>query len=106
MKIFSEMLQSEDPYERSIPVFAIYIDTYRTGNKEQDCFHSAADFSSMIGCNDPTKILEFLIPLLSELIYTAYGESAKDKNKTPLTEYSTTGFDPKCINGVKGFKLK
>ncbi len=107
MKIHSEMLQMEGLNGELRPNLVLYLDTQRTNDVQKDCFHAACDFSHLLGSNDADAILGFLIPMLSELVYNAYGEKPQFYGeKKPLTEYSRTGFDPTCLNGVKGAKLK
>ena len=95
MKIFSNMITMND----GTPVFALYLDTEKTGVQSNDCLYSASDFTSLKGVDDPEKILEFLMPMLSELVYTAYGEAISDKK--PITDWHQTGFDRNFPNGVK-----
>lgn len=107
MKLHSEMIQMEDLNGELRPNFVLYLDTQRTNDVQKDTLYSACDFSHLVGSNDADAILAFLIPMLSELVYTAYGEKPQFYGeKKPLTEYSRTGFDPNCLNGVKGHKLK
>ena len=106
MKIFSEILASQDGHGKTVPVFLLYLDTQKTNNQEKDCVSTGIDFTSMQDCNDPEMILGFLIPLISELVYNAYGEPSYRKDMQPLQSAKQTGFDPSCVNGVKGCKLK
>ncbi len=107
MKIFSDLSKVIVNAEQGeIPLFALCVDTQKTGNENKDSFCAGADFSSMQGVDDPDKILEFLIPILTNLIYTAYGQSPSAEYKKPITDYHATGFDPKCVNGVKGCEIK
>jgi hypothetical protein len=101
MKISSEIIEQQDEYGLSIPVFVLYLDSEETGNKDKDCRYSANDFSSMIGNNNPEEILSFITPMLSELLYGYYGKTAEDNHKTPLTDWHATGFDRNSVNGVK-----
>ncbi len=94
MKIFSNTIVAQD----GTPVFALYLDTERTGDQQRDCLYAANDFTSMKGEDDAEKILNFLIPLLSELVYTAYGHRVDTQ---PMTDYHATGFDKNYPNGVK-----
>jgi hypothetical protein len=97
MKIFSQNQLS--PHGN--PVFVLYLDTEKSGKPEQDTLYAAADATNFEGENDPEKILGLIIPLLSELIYAVYGEKPDAYGKKePLTNYSTTGFDPNYPNGV------
>ena len=95
MKIFSEIKILPD----NTPVFVLYLDTEKTGDPNKDCLHSAHDFSDYMDCNDPAKLLEIITPMLSELIYTAYGYPSP--NTEPLTDWHATGFDRNYPNGVK-----
>ena len=107
MKIHSEMMQIEDLGGQLKPHFVLYLDKQETNDPQKDCLYSSCDFSHLLGSNDADAILAFLIPMMSELVYTAYGEKPQFYGeKKPLTEYSRTGFDPTCLNGVKGAKLK
>lgn len=88
MKIFSEIVMSPE----NVPVFALYVDTQRTGDPNKDCLYAAHDFRE-IHEKDADEMLEVLIPLLSELIYTAYSKAPEVGKMTPLTDWNRTGFD-------------
>jgi len=96
MKIFSDIQIS--PEEK--PVFVLYLDTQVTGDQHKDCLYAAHDFTKYLGVNDPEKLLELIVPMLSELLYAAYGESVENAHKQPMTDWHATGFDPKYPNGV------
>lgn len=98
MKIFSEMMERENHRGELEPTFVLYLDTQRTGDPSKDSLYCANDFTNVQGTNDPEVILALLIPMISELVYTAYGDSIVDKK--PMTDWHATGFDPKYPNGV------
>lgn len=97
MKIFSSIQISPE----NKPVFVLYLDTEKTGIQEQDCLYSAHDFTPYLGKEDPEKLLELITPMLSELLYTAYGETPENARKQPITDWHATGFDRNYPNGVK-----
>lgn len=70
MKIFSDIQVSPE----NKPVFVLYLDTQKTGDQIKDCLYAAHDFTLYVGSNDPEKLLELITPMLSELLYAAYGE--------------------------------
>lgn len=98
MKIFSEMMERENQRGELEPTFVLYLDTQKTGDPSKDSLYAANDFTKVQGSNDPEVILALLIPMISELIYAAYGEPAIYTK--PLTDWHATGFDPKYPNGV------
>jgi len=100
MKIFSEIQISP----HNTPIFVLYLDKQETGDPNIDCFCAGTEYTTYVDCNNPDKLMELITPLLSELIYNAYGESRFPKE--PITDWHQTGFDPKCVNGVKGFEIK
>ena len=71
MKIFSEIQQS--PHGDLL--FVLYLDTQKTGKPQEDTLYAAADARNFIHENDSGKILDFIIPLLSELVHSVYGKS-------------------------------
>jgi hypothetical protein len=97
MKIFSDIQVSPE----NKPVFILYLDTQVTGDQNKDCLYAAHDFTPYVGNNDPEKLLELITPMLSELLYAAYGESPENARKEPITDWHATGFDRNYPNGVK-----
>lgn len=89
MKIFSDILVSPE----NILTFVLYLDTQKTGNSQKDVTHCAGDMTSILDMNDPGLIMELITPLLSELIYNAYGIPPLVGNIQPLTDINTTGFN-------------
>ena len=97
MKIHSQMQLS--PHGDQL--FVLYLDTEKTGNTGEDTLYCASDAKDFVNEDDPEEILAFIIPLLSVLVHTVYGEKPEIwGKKEPLTQYSTTGFDPNYPNGV------
>ena len=95
MKIYSDKILAPN----GTVCFALYLDCERTGKRDNDTVYSAIDIA-LLG-NDPNQILSHLIPMLSELVYTLYGEAPEPYGKKePITKHSQTGFDPKYPNGV------
>ena len=94
MKIFSEKMIAPN----GIEVFALYVDSELTGDKEKDTVYSALDVA-LLG-NHPDQILSHVIPMLTEMMYMLYGESPENARKKPITNWHATGFDPKYPNGV------
>src|SRR5271165_571434 len=96
MKIFSDKILAPN----GIEVFALYVDSELTGDREKDTVHCAVDVA-LSGNNDPDKILSHVIPMLTASVYNLYGKKPElYGKKEPLTHYSTTGFDPNYPNGV------
>jgi hypothetical protein len=96
MKVFSDTILAPN----GTPVFALYVDSEITGDQNKDVVYAAVDLN-LLGHNDPDQILSHLVPMLTELVYTLYGEKPERwGKKEPLTQYSNTGFDPKYPNGV------
>lgn len=96
MKIFSDKMIAPN----GTVVFALYVDSEKTGVPEKDSVYSAIDIA-LLGNHDPDQILSHIIPMLTEMVYTLYGETPEPYGKKePLTKYSNTGFDPNYPNGV------
>ena len=93
------MFQSKGRNGEPEPVFVLYLDTQKTGAPDKDTLYCAADATKLMTLKDPEEILGFIIPMLSELIYTVYGDPIKKTE--PLTDWHTTGFDRNAVNGVK-----
>lgn len=94
MKIYTEL------YDKAIVLF---LDTQVTGNRERDTVNIALEFH---GERDPDKLLDLLLPALTQLVYHAYGEPLHLQYLKPIESIKETRFDATCVNGVKGCKLK
>lgn len=97
MKIFSEILECNDPNNNIGSLFVLYLDTENTGDRNKDIKHCAHPISE-VHYNDPDLLIGMLIPMLSELIEASYGNS---QSREPLTNWHATGFDRNYPNGVK-----
>ena len=58
-----------------VDVFILSLNTNKTGDIDKDYMHIASDFSSIKNSNNPKEILDFLIPMLTELVHKSYGET-------------------------------
>lgn len=100
MQFYSTLQTVNNPDGSKIPIFTIYIDTHKTGIPEQDVVHCAFDYN-VIKDKDPDTILSTLIPIITQLVYTIYGEPPENRDKQPLTDWHATGFDRNAVNGIK-----
>lgn len=97
MRIFTNNVKENEVADGSPPMFVMYLDTQKTGDESKDITHISIDMTGLEELKDPDQIISLLSPLLSELVYNAYGEKV---NKTPLTDWHATGFDRNYPNGV------
>lgn len=97
MKIFSEILDTEDSYKRPVKVFVLYLDSMETGDPEKDVRNCGQSIEG-IDMNDPESLIAIVVPMITSLIEAAYGDN---RPKTPLTDWHATGFDRNYPNGVK-----
>ena len=109
MKISSEIIRQNVYSTESKLVFVMYLDTQRTGNQAADTFNCAYDFDKINMSENVNEISDFLIPILSQLIIDAYDDPDNydsPTKKKPLESIKETNFDPTCLNGMRGCKLK
>jgi hypothetical protein len=101
MQISSALQESFSPDGTPLAIFVIYLNTQET-NTDKDYSYSAIPFD-LIFDKEPEEILSHVIPMISELVYQAYGREVE--NKQPITNIHATGFDPSCVNGMPGAKM-
>jgi hypothetical protein len=96
MKIYSEILESVDKWEKPVKVFVLYLDTQLTGNPEKDIKNCGMEMKYMDPHN-PDSIISVVVPMITSLIDESFGNPS---DKEPITEWHATGFDSKYVNGV------
>jgi hypothetical protein len=106
MRFYTETHDTKDYQGRPCKAFALFLDTGSTGDPQKDTVNTAVELNPENDLTDPEQILNILLPSITQLVYAAYGEPAYRKYQSPLQSARDTGFDPSCVNGVKGCKLK
>ena len=106
MKIYTELYDGKSYKGEKIQTLCMFLDTQKTGNPEVDTVNCAVEFNADLYFSNADRLLNLLIPTLSQLVYSAYGEPPERKYQKPIESIKDTGFDPTCVNGVKGCKLK
>lgn len=107
MRIYTKMGDIRTYRGELCKALTIYLDTEMTGDPEQDTVNCAVEFDPKHFLNgDPETFLNLVIPMITQLAYNAYGEPARFEHQTPIESIKETNFDPACLNGVRGYKLK
>ncbi len=80
-------------------IYALHLNTHETGVKEKDNTHIAIEYS-LINGKDTDTILSYLIPMLTELILDAYGESPYPDLKPIVNPPKLTDLEKTAIKGI------
>ena len=106
MKIYTETHDIKTYYGEQCKALVFFLDTGLTGDPEKDIVNTAIELKEDLGINNPDDVLNFLIPVITQLVYNAYGDPVEHQYKKPIKSIKETNFDTSCVNGVKGCKLK